>query len=753
MTHNTGGAFLRFGAMALLAVGVWLLSRYGQSVPTPLGSSAPLGLFSAARADETLTRILGPERPRPVGSLENGEARGRIIQELSRLGVRNETQKRFFCNVARTGGSIRCTYVTNIIGTVMEGDGPALVLMAHYDSVPAGPGASDDLSGVATILETIRALKAANIASRHPVLAIFTDGEEAGLMGMRSLMDWAAWRARLGVVVNVEARGTSGQSLLFQTSPGDAPLIALYANNVDHYATSSLYPLIYRLLPNDTDLTPALNAGIPGMNFAFIEGAQRYHTALDRRRFLDPVTLQQHGDNILGVARGLMQADFATLKGGNDAIYLTILGAWMPRLPASWALPLSLLVLIGTIVSLFLRADARADKGAWLASLAVVPLVLLGALLSGFILHTIAALISGSSAPAYAYPLTLRISLAVGVGAIVILAARLWSPRVPAGAVWVWTALFAVLTAIFLPGFSPYFLFPALVATPLLLVLPFLPNNAVRDIVVGLAAVPALFVWLGMAAQGEGIMGLMVHPIFTFSVAFAVIGLVPLLGLDALSSVGWREASATLTVLAIAGAVFAGFQPSYSPDAPQRLNLQYIEDHDAGRAYWSVDALTPVLRTAANFSDTQRSVVPFNTSRGYIADAGKPRLDAPSLQIGSKAADGSVELTAKSSGDPLSMTLAIPATTPVSSILVNGLRMNVPKTGNTPLLVTCLGHDCASFTIGLSLTKKGPIDLTLAEVRSGLPADGAKLIAARGDSAVPSQNGDITVLLTKARTP
>lgn len=751
MTRKTSGALFRFGALALLVVGVWLLSRYSHAVPTPLGRNAPLSVFSGARADETLRRLLGAEHSRSVDSLENAQARDRILQELSRLGVRNETQKRFYCTAPRAGRSIRCTYVTNIIGTVVEGEGPALVLTAHYDSVPAGPGASDDLSGVATILETIRALKAAKLVSRHPVLAIFTDGEEAGLMGMRALMESDAWRKRLGAVVNVEARGTGGQSILFQTSPGDARLISIYAGNVDHYATSSLFPLIYRLLPNDTDLTPVLNAGIPGMNFAFIEGAQRYHTALDQRRFLDPVTLQQHGESVLGVTSGLMQADFAALKSG-DAIYLSIMGAWLPRMPASWALPLSLLVLIGTIVSLFLRADARADRKAWMTSLAVVPLVLLGVLLCGFLLHTIAALVSGSSAPAYAYPLALRLSLSIGVGAVILLVARLWKPRVPAGAVWVWTALFAVLTSIFLPGLSPYFLFPALIATPLLLSLPFLPNNALREAMVGLAAIPALFIWLGLTSQGEAIMGLMLHPIFTVTAGFAVIGLIPLLGLEALSTQSWRDVSGGLGAIALAIAILAGFQPSYSPDAPQRLNIQYIEDHTENRTYWSVDAVTPGLRMAATFSDVPRSVVPFNLSRGFIADAGAARLDAPSLQVSSDAS-GVMKLMAKSSGDPLSLTIAIPAKTSVSSVLINGRRMNLDLKSDTPLLITCLGHDCSRFSADLTVQKQGPLDVTLAEVRSGLPANGAKLIAARGNSAVQSQNGDVTVLLTKTRLP
>ena len=37
--------------------------------------------------------------------------------------------------------------------------GPAVLLAAHYDSVAAGPGASDDGTGAATVLEIARALK------------------------------------------------------------------------------------------------------------------------------------------------------------------------------------------------------------------------------------------------------------------------------------------------------------------------------------------------------------------------------------------------------------------------------------------------------------------------------------------------------------------------------------------------------------------------------------------------------------------
>ncbi len=113
--------------------------------------------------------------------------------------------------------------------------------MAHTDSVAAGPGAGDDVSGVATILETIRALKARGLTGEHPITALFTDGEESGLLGARAYLKTPLVVAKTGAVINVESRGNQGPSYLFQTSAGDAKLIDLYARSVPNLAASSLY--------------------------------------------------------------------------------------------------------------------------------------------------------------------------------------------------------------------------------------------------------------------------------------------------------------------------------------------------------------------------------------------------------------------------------------------------------------------------------------------------------------------------------
>ncbi|MGH6873293.1 MAG: M20/M25/M40 family metallo-hydrolase, partial [Rhizomicrobium sp.] len=413
MRGNAGG-LVRFAVLVLIAGAVWWLSKYDQSMPFPQGANAPATEFSAGRAEDVLARLLGPERPHPASSAENAAVRARILGQFARLGVRATTYRATGCNSSPRYGVVECGTVTDVIADAIPGSisnpGKAIVLLAHYDSVPAGPGAADDESGVATVLETVRALKAAGGHSRHPVLAVLTDGEEFGLLGAASFLDNPALKARIGAAVNVEARGNRGPSLLFQTSPGDGPLIDLYARSVPHYATSSLFSVIYKLLPNDTDLTLFIDQGFTSFNFAFSDNVAHYHTPLDRRENLSPVTLQQHGDNMLGMARSLEQTDFASLQGGHDDVYLTVMGAWLPRMPAGWALPLSIVAF--ALIALIGAVSGARVSASGVANGAGIPLALiLGSAALGWVLHEAAALVSGQPDPSFAYPVALRIAL------------------------------------------------------------------------------------------------------------------------------------------------------------------------------------------------------------------------------------------------------------------------------------------------------------------------------------------------------
>src|SRR4051812_12708001 len=202
----------RIFSLAALVVGIWLLSVMNPWRPQALEPNAPATQFSAARADAVLARVLADQHPHPAGSAEADAVRGRILSELARMGVSARTQTGMSCYAERRWNIMPCATVTNIIAGVSPGVGKQVVLMAHSDSVAAGPGAGDDGSGVAILLETIRALKARGIegGSEHPVLAVFTDGEENGLLGANLFLKDPLRRAKTGAVINVEARGNQG---------------------------------------------------------------------------------------------------------------------------------------------------------------------------------------------------------------------------------------------------------------------------------------------------------------------------------------------------------------------------------------------------------------------------------------------------------------------------------------------------------------------------------------------------------------
>jgi hypothetical protein len=717
----------RIWALAALAAGIWLLSAYGQSRPEALGLSAPATQFSAARADAVLGRILDQQRPHPAGSAESAAVRRRILKELAALNVPAQVQSRMSCFSEPRWGSISCGTVNNIIAEAVPGSGRQIVMVAHTDSVAAGPGAGDDMSGVATIMESIRALKARGRVE-HPIVALFTDGEESGLLGAAAYLRDRQARGRVGAVINMESRGNQGPSYLFQTGPGDARLIDLYAHAVPRFAASSLYREIYKYLPNDTDMTPFLAAGATGYNFAFIGNAAQYHTPLDRRQNIDPRSLQQHGDNLLELADALGHTDLAALHGGN-VIYLDILGRWLPRLPQRWSLPLSIAAF--GIIALAAIWRRRHTMRRSLLAVAAPPVLLAGSIAMGYGLHGLAAWISGHADPSFAHPVWLRLSLGFGVFAVALLAAR----AATATACWLWLASLAIVCAIWAPGVAPYFLFPCLVAAPLLLA----SVGRARGLAVFLAALAAMLVWLGLNQGSELIMGLVMHPLFTITAAFALLPLLPLLA----TAKSWKLSAALSLVLAVGLAVTAGLRPAYSIAAPQRLNLRYVESE--GKAWWLADPVARLpesLRSAADFSAAPRRMVGW----GYVAPAGPARYAPPAASV-SRVGDA-VTLDMKTPGN--GVTLMVPAEAKLRSAQVG--PVTIPAFGRRIALV-CVTPDCGTTRIILQLGSPKRVSVELLSFPSGMPPDAAKLLKARPPEAVPSQEGDLSVLAAKIAVP
>ena len=298
----------------LAFIGAIVLAIVGTTPPFALGKNAEESVFSAGRAMDHV-RVIAAE-PHVTGSRANTAVRTYISLQFEALGM----------DVVTTTGQVPeaglekfghwsgtrpdALTFTNIIATLPGRDRtkPALMLMAHHDTVWNSPGAPDDTAGVAAIIETLRAITATGPLERD-VVAFITDAEELGLVGARQFFSRNALRERIGAIINLEARGGGGRTTLFQTSADNGNAVRLYAESVGRPGGSSLATFVYETLPNDTDLTPALELDVVAYNLSFIGRPGLYHSPLATPENLDRGSLQDMGAQTLALTRALGEAE------------------------------------------------------------------------------------------------------------------------------------------------------------------------------------------------------------------------------------------------------------------------------------------------------------------------------------------------------------------------------------------------------------------------------------------------------------
>ncbi|GAB3157823.1 M20/M25/M40 family metallo-hydrolase [Micromonospora sonneratiae] len=329
---------------ALVAVGAAAL--FDLRTPAPLGTDAPAGEFSAERAYDNV-RVVA-ERTHVAGSPANDQVRAHIEGVLRGLGLETEIQDTVADEAGQLSGAAGGATLARVRNVVakLPGSNPTgrVFLVAHYDSVQVGPGGNDDGVGTSTILEVARALRAGP-QPRNDIVFVLTDAEEACLCGAEGFAAGHPLAADGGVVLNLEARGSSGPVIMFETSRRNAGLVDVFGRAAPHPVGTSFAVEIYRLLPNDTDFTAFLDHGFTGLNSAYIDGGALYHTPLDTPAAVDRSTLQHHGDNALALAREFGRIDLAEVSAGSDATYFPVPGG-LVRYPGWLTWPLALLAVV-----------------------------------------------------------------------------------------------------------------------------------------------------------------------------------------------------------------------------------------------------------------------------------------------------------------------------------------------------------------------------------------------------------------------
>ncbi|HWS16492.1 MAG TPA: M20/M25/M40 family metallo-hydrolase, partial [Candidatus Elarobacter sp.] len=324
-------AFLAWCCVFLLAA----LAIFALKAPDAVPATAPPAEFSAQRALAHVRAIAAV--PHPIGSSANTSSREYILAQLSALGMNPQVVPTI--GIYYRSGTVIAGNAHNVVarlpGTAKSG---AIMLMAHYDSVSSGPGAADDAAGVATVLETVRALQTGT-PLKNDLIVLVTDGEEAGLLGAEAFVASHTWLKDVGLVMNFEARGNSGPSLLFETSANNAPLIREVASAAPSPIGSSLFYALYKLLPNDTDFTVFRPARTPGLNFAFGGHLEAYHSWLDTAYSLDTKSLQHHGSYALALSRRFGQMDLKQFKEARgDDVFFDWFGSHLIAYSERWVL-------------------------------------------------------------------------------------------------------------------------------------------------------------------------------------------------------------------------------------------------------------------------------------------------------------------------------------------------------------------------------------------------------------------------------
>jgi hypothetical protein len=719
----------------LILIGIFLAITVAVALvlrgPEPLPVSADASRFSAARAHAELSFVMQADRSRAVGTAEHDAARARILSRLGSLGYVVKAGSEFICD-----GAITCAELQNILAQRPEdvGRGPGVLVVAHYDSVPAGPGASDDGDGIAVILEMARALK--NERTTRPVRVLMTDGEELGLTGAKAFVKHPANLALVDVVVNLENRGTSGPSFMFETSRNNSDLIRVFRNAVSRPVSTSLFINIYELLPNDTDLTVFKRAGIQGYNFAAIRDPWAYHTPFDGLQRIDRRTLQQHGDNALALTRALARQKVERAAG--NAVHFDVLSLGVIAWPAGWSMPAALLLLLGSIILVVLR---RKEIG---RSLFYVPLTILTVAATGFLLTALGTLRS-SDVRWIATPGPISLALWLAGATLPLILASWFRRRATAAGILattsLWWSALAVACSFGLTGGSYLFIVPgvALLAAAVLVAGGPRAGNIAAAVAMSLAAA----LWLPFAMVLYEALASPALPAIALIIAFVAMTVAPLVAAQA------RRAVQGALCIACVIALAASTLPSATAHRPRPANLiLYCEEHQPSR--WFATSAPPYMKVAGSFDSRLRTMLPWAPyARGFAADASEYVVPAPMAEVTSTRR-GSTHVTRfslRSARNAARVTVAFRSQKPPTAIRANGMAAVAASFDIDWNRVTVYGNGAT-----IDVETDGPLTEAWAyDVTYGLP-DGAEHLneARTRDAAVPIQDGDIVVASRRA---
>lgn len=758
-----------------VALGAWSLRP-----PAPISAAAPAADFSAERAMADVAAIA--QAPHPTGSAQIAKVRDHLLARIGELGLEVAVHPGEGFRVGDTDGrALTVASVQNLIGVLpgTDRDLPAILVMSHYDSVPNSPGAADDAAGVAAALEIARALKADGPRLRD-VIFLFTDAEEPGLLGADAFFARDPTLARVGMVVNMEARGDAGRAAMFQTGPGNGALIGVFARSAKGPSANSMASAVYERMPNDTDFTHAVKRGLPGLNLAFIDDQLAYHTPLARPDHLERGSLQHVGDQALPTIRALADAPELPARTPN-AIYSDVLGLFLVSYPPviGWALLglAAALILFTAWRTLSLGAAsgweiARGAAGLLLlATTAALALHLAGRLLSigdgqrlYGLLPRFDQLLWGASLLALAAGLAVATALARGAGRIIpcvaalvlggacslvggfdpaglglgvaacVLAALALGFKTEALGAWIGGLIVLLVLAtaaqVVVPGATVMLTWPLLVAA--LGAALVIGVGGTRDkrvamaltFAIGLLATLSLAQLTAWGAWTFAGVGLMEPAILALFAMLAAPALAPLTHDFAATRWAWRAAA----VLALVGAGLIGAAAQLGGDAqrPAATRALHVADLSSGKAWRVADQPRLDAWTKAALPDdggsapAKQVLAPFWRTPTWMSETRPAPVERPQLTVDRTEDRLLVRLIPAPGAELVSIRLR--PSGPLSQPRLNGRPISLKTQAGEWSSLTYHAPDPNGVTLSFTTQGAGKVEVAALEFHDGWPA-------------------------------
>jgi hypothetical protein len=368
--------------------------------------------FSREKALEHLKVLAGTIGPRPLGTPQEKAALEYFADRLASFGWQVEWQPVAGDTGVRGGRGLN-TSSFNVIGRLPGASPREIIVGAHIDSsTPEIPGANDDGSGIATIIELARVL--AHEPHESTLLFVAFCGEEAGLVGSKSFVENYPLE-RVALMLQLDMTSDDAPLLLFVDTKRAQSPPWLVSASVDAFHSlgyrNIVYPVFFQSLNSaidgaGSDHAPFLEKGIPAIGFV-TDISNPIHTPNDSLEYFEPAGLERSGRLIQELIKRFDKGQ-PPQKVGH--YMLALIGERPVFVPLLW-LKIFILVSLGVSIAVFIRLylmrkanidweeDKRVKKS-W-PKLLVVNLIIIVVMF--FSLWTMQRL-SGQRTPWYAHP-------------------------------------------------------------------------------------------------------------------------------------------------------------------------------------------------------------------------------------------------------------------------------------------------------------------------------------------------------------